>query len=119
MNKIEINSARPVELNKEERRRLTDIAQHICDRERKPDEAFWVCGWAAKPIWSKADAAFMGVTPEPNAPEDGEPAWDDNIFTIECASRPSHPSDAGCIAWKKDQAKHDAEAAEKRLLEAA
>lgn len=56
--------------------------------------AHWVSGYGSKPLWSKADARFLGKTPADDAPESGEPSFDDSVYHIEtsCIPRPSPPA---------------------------
>lgn len=47
----------------------------------------WAFGAGSKPLFSQADAAFLGKPADPNAPESGEPGWDDSILYLETACR--------------------------------
>lgn len=48
----------------------------------------WVSGHGSKPLYSKADARFLGKSVADDAPESGEPRWDDSVYHIETCARP-------------------------------
>lgn len=47
----------------------------------------WVSGYGSKPRWSRADAAFLGKSTDPDAPETGEPTFDDEVYHVETTAR--------------------------------
>lgn len=55
--------------------------------------AHWVSGYGSKPLWSQADAVFLGKTPADDAPQSGEPSFDDSCYHIEtsCIERIEKP----------------------------
>lgn len=48
----------------------------------------WVSGHGSKPIWSQADAMFLGKSVADDAKAAGEPTFDDSIYHIETSARP-------------------------------
>lgn len=91
--RIEIDFALPVELTTNEQMALDKVIGHICNRTCPEGWAFWPAGYGNKPHFSKADARFLGVPVDSDAPESGEPTWDDSIYYIECAARELHPEE--------------------------
>lgn len=85
--KIEIDFALSVDLSDEERRALDKLVGHICKRSCPEGWAFWPAGIGDKPMFSQADARFLGKQVDPNAPASGEPTFDDSVFHIDCAAR--------------------------------
>lgn len=47
----------------------------------------WPSGHGSKPTFSKTDAAFLGQKTGTDAPDTGEPTWDDSIYRISVACR--------------------------------
>ena len=93
INKIEIVFALPVDLKDYEQRALVDLVGNICKRSCPYGMAFWPSGIGARPNFSKMDARFLGKPVDPDAPETGEPTFDDSVFHIDCAARPLYPSE--------------------------
>ena len=85
--KIEIDFALPVELIEADKRALDRLVADICKRNCPEGWFLWPAGIGSKPNLSQADALFLGKTPDPNAPESGEPTWDDSVFHIDCEAR--------------------------------
>lgn len=48
----------------------------------------------SKPIFSKADCRFLGKPVDPDAPESGEPTFDDEVLHIETAARTAYPTES-------------------------
>lgn len=93
VNRIEITFGRDVEIHDPEYQELMKIVGRICDKNCPEGWAFWPIGCGFKPLWSKRDAAFLGVECAPDAPEGGEPSFDESVFTVECASRELYPEE--------------------------
>lgn len=85
--KLEINFALPVELTDDEMQRLDRFVGNICKRNCPKGWVFWPAGHGDKPIWSKADARIFGWETTSDAPETGEPSFDDTVYSIDCAAR--------------------------------
>ena len=86
---IEISFPVPVSIPDGFERALEALVEMVCKQyEREnPTQVMWTAGFGSKPRWSKADAAFLGVATDGDAPESGEPEWDDSVFTISCSER--------------------------------
>lgn len=102
--KIEISFGRDVEIPDDEFQRLMRLVDKICKKNCPEGWAFWPAGYGFKPRWSKQDAAFLGVEADPNAPDSGEPSYDESVFSIECASRELSPEE---IERRKAQPKKE------------
>lgn len=89
ISKIEIEFAAPVEVPEELEQALAKVVEGVCDKYNadNPDRVMWPFGVGSKPKWSKLDAAFLGKPADPNAPDTGEPTFDDSVFFVECAER--------------------------------
>lgn len=93
IHRIEIDFAIPVELTREHERFLLGMLDDVCKRNTPAGHVHWVFGHGFKPLWSQQDALFLGKTPDPNAPEAGEPAFDDSILSIETYCRERYPEE--------------------------
>lgn len=91
--KIEIEFAIPVELSDADMRMLCDFAQRLAKAHQPAGWVHWQSGCGSKPNFSKADARFLGKEPEPDAPERGEPTFDDSVFHIETTAREAYPNE--------------------------
>lgn len=93
--RIEIEFAIPVFLPQGFLRELDGL---LSSAVRMPENqveghVHWVSGHGSKPLWSQLDARFLGKTPADDAPETGEPRWDDSVYHIETTCRPLHPGE--------------------------
>ncbi len=88
-NTVEVNFAIPVFVTREQERRLHDLLNEITRSKLNQKKAgvHWISSYGSKPQWSQADAAFMGKPVDPDAPEAGEPTFDDSVYCIETAYR--------------------------------
>lgn len=86
---IEIQFPCPVELPEGWERALDGLIDIVCKQYQRehPKEVMWPSGHGSKPTFSKADAAFLGKPATPDAPDTGEPTWDDSIYQISVACR--------------------------------
>lgn len=91
--RIEIDFALPVELTTEQQVALDKLIGEICDANKPDGWCFWPAGMGSKPSFSKTDAMFLGKEVDPNAPESGEPTWDDSVYFVECAAREQYPEE--------------------------
>jgi hypothetical protein len=92
---IEIEFAIPVFIPPDALRELDQLLGAIVKLKRNQLRGYvhWVSGYGSKPIWSQADAAFLGKTPADDAPATGEPRFDDSVYHVETTCRPMHPSE--------------------------
>lgn len=93
INKIEINFAIPVELTDAEMKVLDTIANDAARRTETAERVHWAAGCGSKPNWSKTDCAIFGYEPTADSPEAGEPTFNDDIFSIETATRERYQSE--------------------------
>lgn len=79
----------PVYITSADQRDLHLLFSRIVGRpaNQPMDGVHWLSGSGSKPCWSKADSAFLGIRGEPDAPESGEPTFDDEIFYFESTAR--------------------------------
>lgn len=83
--RIEIEFAIPVYLPQGALRELDGLLSSVIRMKMNQlvGHAHWVSGFGSKPLWSQADAAFLGKTPADDAPASGEPRFDDSVYHIE------------------------------------
>lgn len=93
ISKIEIEFAIPVKLTDEDRRILAEFAQRLAKAHEPEGWVHWQSGIGSKPLWSKADAVFLGKTADDNAPETGEPKWDESVLHIDTTAREAYPEE--------------------------
>ncbi len=87
--KIEISFPETVEVPEWIMYELSMMADRICKvyEGQNPTRKMWPASEGSKPQWSKADAAFLGVSAGLDAPNSGEPKFDDSIYQIGCYER--------------------------------
>jgi hypothetical protein len=89
--RIEIEFAIPVFIPQAALRELDGLLSSIVrlKTNQLKGHAHWVSGYGSKPLWSQADARFLGKTPADDAPAIGEPSFDDSVYHIEtsCIAR--------------------------------
>ena len=90
VSRIEIEFGLPTYLPQGFMQDLHELLSAVVKLKRNQPEGgrHWVSGYGAKPIWSKADARFLGKTPADAAKDSGEPTWDDSVYHIETSVRP-------------------------------
>lgn len=83
--RIEIEFAIPTYLPQGALRELDGLLSSIVRMKMNQliGHAHWVSGYGSKPMWSQADALFLGKTPADDAPATGEPRFDDSVYHIE------------------------------------
>ena len=91
--RIEIEFALPVELEDAECRDLCIMIEKIARRHQPEGWYHWQAGAGSKPHFSRADCIFLGKSPEPDAPDQGEPTFDDEVFHIETFAREAYPEE--------------------------
>lgn len=91
--RIEIEFALPVEISDVQHVALDRVIDDICKKNCPEGWAFWPAGIGSKPTWSRMDALFLGKEPDPDAPDTGEPTFDDSILHVECAARELYPEE--------------------------
>lgn len=86
---IEIGFGIPVWLDRDQERRLHQLITEITDSpwNAPADGVHWLSGHGSRPKWSRADAAFLGTEADPDAPESGEPTFDDAVLHMETTAR--------------------------------
>ena len=74
----------------------------LCDQfnHANPTMIMWPSSQGARPNWSKQDAAFLGKSTSEDAPDDGEPTFDDSVWQIECTCREDY---YGSNPWNPDK----------------
>jgi hypothetical protein len=89
ISRIEVDFAIPVEMTQAQQRRLVEAVADIAHAPwNLPTEGVhWLAGTGSKPMWSRVDAAMLGVPAGPDAPHSGEPTFDDTIFFMETNAR--------------------------------
>lgn len=87
--RIEISFPVPVEIPAGWDQALDALVNMVCKayEAQNPTRVMWPAGNGSKPKFSQADAVFLGKTPDPNAPESGEPTWDDSVYEISVSER--------------------------------
>lgn len=87
--RIEISFPVPVNLPDGWERALDSLLGMVCEQYQRenPGRVMWPAGCGSKPSWSKQDAAFLGIQADRNAPDSGEPSFDDSVYFIEVAER--------------------------------
>ena len=85
--KVEIDFAIPVELTDAEMQLLDKIANDAARRTETDKIVHWAAGCGCKPKFSKTDCLFLGKKADEDAPESGEPTWDESVFYIETCAR--------------------------------
>lgn len=88
--RLEVDFAIPVHLSEDQERRLHDLLDEIVDSpwNQLTGWVHWLSGSGAKTNWSQADAAFLGIPADPDAPETGEPTLDYSVYHFETTARP-------------------------------
>lgn len=83
--RLEVEFAIPVYIPQSALRELDGLLSAIVRLKMNQLEghAHWVSGYGSKPLWSQADARFLGKTPADDMPESGEPSFDDSVYHIE------------------------------------
>ena len=93
ISRIEVNFAIPVELTENEERQICDIVQAAAKRTETDEIVHWQSDIGSKPHFSKADGRFLRVEVDDDAPETGEPTWDDSVLQINTCSRERYDSE--------------------------
>lgn len=113
VSRIEVNFAEAVELPDGFEQVLCGLVDMACKQwEREnPTMVMWPAGQGSKPLWSKADAAFLGVAATNSAPDSGEPEFDDTVYCIDVEAREDYH---GNNPYNPEREKLRAEAVEAR-----
>jgi hypothetical protein len=88
--RFQVDFGIPCFMTHEQQRALHDAVSSIVDApcNQPKHGVHWPAGAGSMPRWSKTDLAFMGKPADPDAPDSGEPTFDDTVFYIECCARP-------------------------------
>ena len=89
---IEIAFALPCYITQEQQHALWKIAREIVESPVNQASGFvhWLSTTGCKTNWSKVDAALLGKKADANAPDAGEPTYDESIFVLESSFRAAH-----------------------------
>ena len=79
----------PTHITRAQQGKLMDLFDEIVKSplNQPKDGVHWLAGMGSKPTFSKQDAAFLGKPADPDAPDDGEPSFDDNVLQYHTTSR--------------------------------
>jgi hypothetical protein len=93
VHRIEVEFAIPVYIPQAAMRELDGLLSSVIRMKMNQLEghAHWVSGYGSKPLWSQADALFLGKTPADDMPERGEPTFDESVYHIETSCIPRGP----------------------------
>lgn len=86
---FEVRFAIPVWITAEDQDRFVKTFEAIirAPYNQLKDGPHWLAGCGSKPNWSQVDSMFMGKPVDPNAPETGEPTFDDETYFMESEAR--------------------------------
>jgi hypothetical protein len=86
---FEVSFAIPSVITQEHSRRFAELVSDIVDApwNQPKNGVHWPSGCGSKPQWSQADQRVLGMPVDPNAPESGEPDFDDSVYFIETCAR--------------------------------
>lgn len=89
LSEIKLTFAIPVSVTLEQYRRLCQLVDEIASAPWNTPEAgvHWFSFQGSEPLWSKADAAFLGLEARPDAPDGGEPGTDDSVLLLGTTAR--------------------------------
>jgi hypothetical protein len=87
--KVEINFAIPVDISDHRMQQLDALVQAIAKENQPEGFVHWCAECGSKPQWSKADGRALGIEVSDDAPESGEPTFDDEVlyFATCCRER--------------------------------
>lgn len=87
--RIEIEFAIPVFIPQAALRELDGLLSSVVrlKMNQLKGHAHWVSSYGSKPLWSQADAVFLGKSVADDAPTAGEPRFDDSTYHIETSCR--------------------------------
>jgi hypothetical protein len=78
--RIEVNFAIPVDITDSEMQQLDSLIQTIAKRNQPSGYLHWCAECGSKPRWSKTDGRALGIEVSEDAPESGEPTFDDDVL---------------------------------------
>ena len=87
ISRIEVDFAVPVEVTDEEYMQLSHLVQQIAKHNTPGGCVHWAAGFGSKPKFSQSDSIFLGKPVDKDAPQNGEPTFDDSVFYIETCCR--------------------------------
>lgn len=87
--RIEVSFAIPVWISPEQQMEIANLVQEIAKRacNTPVGGTHWHFGTGCKPTFSQADQRFLGKPIDKNAPETGEPIFDESVLFLETAAR--------------------------------
>lgn len=89
VNKIEVEFSIPCYITFADQDRIIKAIDEIVRNPANQlvEGVHWLAGIGSKPKWSQMDSMFLGKPVDPDAPEKGEPEFDDDVFSIETCAR--------------------------------
>lgn len=95
LERIEVEFAIPVFITIGQQQRLAELVEEIARAPMNTpiNGVHWQSGAGSKPNWSRADAALLGKACAPDAPDTGEPTFDDSVLYFETSAREAHDSE--------------------------
>jgi hypothetical protein len=87
---LDLSFAIPVRATREQIRRLGEWMDEVTNAPYNQPVAgvHWVSGHGSRPKWSRYDAMMLGKAPDSDAPETGEPEFDNSVYQIATTYRP-------------------------------
>lgn len=88
--RIEFEFDIAVQIDAEDYNALQDIFRRIVSKpfNQLRDGVHWYSGGGSKPKWSRRDAEVLGLEVDSDAPEEGEPSFDDSVLVFQSSARP-------------------------------
>lgn len=79
---VELSFALPCFITQAQQMKLHNVMDEICGApvNQIAGHAHWAAENGHKPTWSQADARMLGIATPADAPESGEPTFDDSIL---------------------------------------
>lgn len=89
INRIEISFPVGIEFPAGFDQALDALVNMVCKayEAQNPTRVMWPAGAGSKPKFSVADSIFLGKAPDADAPDAGEPTFDDSVYEISVAER--------------------------------
>lgn len=89
LSSLEVSFAIPCYVTLDQLKRLHALVDEIVEAPcNQPKEGVhWPAGCGAKPQWSQVDSRLLGLIVDAEAPESGEPTFDNDVYFIETCSR--------------------------------
>ena len=81
---IEVGFHIPVYVTSDQIQRLHELIDEIASApcNQPKGGVHWLSEYGSKPRWSQADQRVLGLPNDPDAPESGEPTFDETVYAI-------------------------------------